>query len=151
MRRRRSFVATIPNDDFADGASGRVVSYVWIGLGSALGGMGRYWCSGFVARNFGEFFPWGTIIVNVLGSLLIGFLATALGGDGRLLVAPDARAFLMIGLCGGYTTFSSFSLETLNLVRDGEWSWAGANVVLSVALCLLAVWLGHVGASALNR
>lgn len=128
-----------------------MVTYLWVGLGSALGGMGRYWCSGFIARNFGEIFPWGTIIVNVAGSLLIGFLATSLAGDGRLLVAPDARAFLMIGICGGYTTFSSFSLETLNLMRDGEWTWAVANVVFSVVLCLIAVWLGHVGASALNR
>jgi len=128
-----------------------MVTYLWIGLGSALGGMGRYWCSGLVARGVGEVFPWGTIAVNVIGSLIIGFLATWLAGDGRLLVTPDARAFLMYGICGGYTTFSSFSLETLNLARDGEWGWAFANILLSVALCLLAVWLGHTGASALNR
>jgi CrcB protein len=128
-----------------------MVTYFWIGLGSALGGMGRYWCSGLVARSVGEVFPWGTIAVNVVGSLVIGFLATWLAVDGRLLVAPDARAFLMYGICGGYTTFSSFSLETLNLARDGEWVWAAANIFLSVALCLLAVWLGHIGASALNR
>jgi CrcB protein len=128
-----------------------VVTYLWIGLGSALGGMGRYWCSGLVARSVGDVFPWGTIAVNVIGSLVIGFLATWLAVDGRLLVAPDARAFLMYGICGGYTTFSSFSLETLNLARDGEWVWAAANIFLSVALCLLAVWLGHIGASALNR
>ena len=97
-----------------------MLAYLWIGLGSALGGMGRYWCSGAVARTFGETFPWGTIIVNVSGSLVIGFLATIMAPDGRMLVAPDARAFLMIGVCGGYTTFSSFSLRTLNLVRDGE-------------------------------
>jgi CrcB protein len=128
-----------------------MVTYLWIGLGSALGGMGRYWCSGLVARSVGDVFPWGTIAVNVIGSLVIGFLATWLAVDGRLLVAPDARAFLMYGICGGYTTFSSFSLETLNLARDGEWVWAAANIFLSVALCLLAVWLGHIGASALNR
>jgi CrcB protein len=128
-----------------------VLTYVWIGVGSAIGGVGRYWCSGLVAKNFGALFPWGTLLVNVLGSLVIGFLATWLAGDGRVLVAPDARAFLMIGICGGYTTFSSFSLETLNLLRDGEWSWAGANILLSVLLCLIAVWLGHIGASALNR
>ncbi|HSG63393.1 MAG TPA: fluoride efflux transporter CrcB [Gammaproteobacteria bacterium] len=127
------------------------MTYVWIGVGSAIGGIGRYWCSGLVAKSFGVLFPWGTLIVNVTGSLVIGFLATWLAGDGRLLVAPDARAFLMIGVCGGYTTFSSFSLETLNLLRDGEWSWAVANILLSVFLCLIAVWLGHVGASALNR
>lgn len=128
-----------------------MLTYLWIGLGSAIGGMGRYWCSGFVARRFGEVFPWGTITVNVVGSLAIGFLATLLSVDGRLLVAPDMRVFLMMGVCGGYTTFSSFSLQTLNLIRDGEWYWAAANIVLSVVLCMIAVWLGHVGAAALNR
>ncbi len=128
-----------------------MVTYFWVGLGSALGGMGRYWCSGVIIRNFGSFFPWGTVIVNVTGSLLLGFIATSLAGDGRMLAPPDARAFLMIGFCGGYTTFSSFSVETFSLMRDGEWAWAVTNVVLSVVLCLVAVWLGHVGASALNR
>jgi len=127
------------------------LTYFWIGLGSALGGMGRYWCSGVIARAFGETFPWGTIIVNASGSLIIGFLATLMSPDGRLLVPPDARTFLMIGLCGGYTTFSSFSLQTLNLVRDGEWLWATANVLFSLTLCLAAVWLGHIGAAALSR
>ncbi len=128
-----------------------MLTYFWIGLGSALGGMGRYWCSGVVARAFGETFPWGTIVVNVSGSLIIGFLATLMSPDGRLLVPPDARAFLAIGLLGGYTTFSSFSLQTLNLVRDGEWLWATANVFLSLTLCLAAVWLGYIGATALSR
>ncbi len=128
-----------------------MLTYFWIGIGSALGGMGRYWCSGVIAHAFGETFPWGTIIVNVSGSLVIGFLATLMSPDGRLLVPPDARAFLTIGLCGGYTTFSSFSLQTLNLVRDGEWLWATANVLFSVILCLAAVWLGHIGAAALSR
>lgn len=128
-----------------------MLTYFWIGLGSALGGMGRYWCSGVIARAFGEAFPWGTIIVNASGSLIIGFLATLMSPDGRLLVPPDARTFLMIGLCGGYTTFSSFSLQTLNLVRDGEWLWATANVLFSLTLCLAAVWLGHIGAAALSR
>jgi CrcB protein len=128
-----------------------VLTYFWIGLGSALGGMGRYWCSGVVARAFGETFPWGTIVVNVSGSLIIGFLATLMSPDGRLLVPPDARTFLAIGLLGGYTTFSSFSLQTLNLVRDGEWLWATANIFLSLTLCLAAVWLGYIGAAALSR
>ncbi len=113
--------------------------------------MARYWCSGVIARTFGETFPWGTIIVNASGSLIIGFLATLMSPDGRLLVPPDARAFLTLGLCGGYTTFSSFSLQTLHLVRDGEWLWATANVLFSVILCLAAVWLGHIGAAALSR
>lgn len=127
------------------------MTYFWIGLGSALGGMGRYWCSGVIARAFGETFPWGTIVVNVSGSLIIGFLVTLMSPDGRLLVPTDARAFLAIGLLGGYTTFSSFSLQTLNLVRDGEWLWATANIFLSLTLCLAAVWLGYIGAAALSR
>jgi fluoride exporter len=125
--------------------------YVWIMLGGALGSGARYWCSGFAAHHFGETFPWGTLIVNVVGSFIIGFFATVTGPDGRLFVSTEARQFVMVGLCGGYTTFSSFSLQTLNLVRDGEMGRAGANIAFSVALCLLAVWLGHVAAASLNR
>jgi CrcB protein len=128
-----------------------VITYVWIALGGALGSMARYGCSSLAARWVGETFPWGTLVINVLGSLVIGFFATLTGPDGRVLVAPDARQFVMVGLCGGYTTFSSFSLQTLNLVRDGDMLRAGGNVVASVVLCLVAVWLGHVGASALNQ
>ena len=127
------------------------MTYVWIMLGSALGGGARYWCSGFAAHHFGETFPWGTLIVNVAGSFVIGFFATFTGPDGRLLVSTEARQFVMVGLCGGYTTFSSFSLQTLNLVRDGEMGRAGANIGLSVVLCLLSVWLGHAAAVSLNR
>lgn len=125
--------------------------YLWIGLGSALGGMARYWCSGFVAERYGETFPWGTIIVNVVGSFIIGFFATLTGPDGRLFVGGTVRQFVMVGICGGYTTFSSFSLQTLNLVRDGDWLRAGVNVVLSVVLCLAAVVVGHMAAAALNQ
>jgi len=124
--------------------------YLWIALGSALGGAARYWCSGIAARLIGEAFPWGTLIVNVLGSFIIGFFFTFTGPDGRLLVSPTMRQFVMAGLCGGYTTFSSFSLQTLNLLRDGQFLYAGANVVASVALCMIAVWLGHIAAAQLN-
>ena len=127
------------------------MNYLWVGLGSALGGMARYGCAGLAARHLGATLPWGTLIVNVSGSLVIGFLAALAAADGRLPISPDARAFLMIGVCGGFTTFSAFSIETLNLAHDGEWLRAGANVVLSVALCLLAVWLGYMGATALSR
>jgi len=126
-------------------------AYLWVMIGSALGGGARYWCSGVIARMFGETFPWGTLLINILGSLVIGFFNTITGPDGRLLVATTARQFVMIGICGGYTTFSSFSLQTLNLARDGEWLRAGANVVLSVVLCLLAVWIGHVAAAGINK
>lgn len=126
-------------------------TYLWIALGSALGGMARYGCSGFVAVRFGETFPWGTVVVNVAGSFVIGLVATLTAPDGRLLVPSEARQFVMIGVLGGFTTFSSFSLQTLALVQDSEWLYAGTNVVLSVALCLVAVWLGHVVAAAINQ
>jgi CrcB protein len=127
-----------------------VLLYVWIAIGSALGGVARYWLSGFVAERIGETFPWGTIIVNVTGSFVIGFFGTLTGPDGRVLVSTAARQFVMIGICGGYTTFSSFSLQTLALAQDGEYLWAAGNVLLSVVLCLIAVWLGHVCAATLN-
>jgi CrcB protein len=125
-------------------------NYFWIAVGSALGGVARYWCSGMAARLFGETFPWGTLIVNVVGSIVIGFFFTITGPDGRWLVGSTARQFVMVGLCGGYTTFSSFSLQTLNLMHDGEWLYAGLNIGASVVLCLLGVWLGHVAAANFN-
>ena len=125
-------------------------SYIWIAVGSALGGVARYWCSGVMARLIGETFPWGTFAVNVVGSFIIGFFATLTGPDGRIYVGTTGRQFVMIGLCGGYTTFSSFSLQTLNLVNDGEWFRAGANVGLSVLCCLVAVWIGHLAAMSMN-
>lgn len=127
------------------------LTVLWIALGSALGGLGRYWCSGVAARLFGETFPWGTLFVNVTGSLVIGFFAAMTGPDGRWLVGGAARQFVMLGLLGGFTTFSSFSLQTLALVEDGQWLRAAGNVGGSVVLCLAAVWLGHVAAVALNR
>ena len=124
--------------------------YFWIAVGSATGGIARYWCSGVAARLIGETFPWGTLIVNVIGSFIIGFVATLTAPDGRVFIGSTARLGIMAGFCGGYTTFSSFSIQTLNLMNDGEWLHAGANVVLSVVLCLVAVWLGHILALAIN-
>ena len=120
-----------------------MVSYIWIGLGAGLGGMLRYWCSGMAARLGAETFPWGTLSINVLGSSFIGFFATLSGPQGRLLVAPNTRLFVMTGICGGYTTFSTFSLETLRLLQDRQWGLAALNITASVGLCLLGVWLGH--------
>jgi fluoride exporter len=125
-------------------------AYLWVTIGGALGSAARFWCSGVVARSFGETFPWGTPIVNVVGSFVIGFFNTVTGPDGRVLVGTTARQFVMIGLCGGYTTFSSFSLQTLNLARDGQWPQVIGNVLLSVLTCLLAVWAGHALALGVN-
>ena len=124
--------------------------YLWIAIGSALGGTARFALSGYVANHFGETFPWGTLIINVTGSFAIGFFNTLTGPDGRWFVGSQGRLFFMTGICGGYTTFSSFSLQTLNLAREGEWLHAGGNIAGSVVLCLLAVWLGHLAAASIN-
>jgi CrcB protein len=128
-----------------------VLAYFLIAIGSALGGMGRYFVSGVVTTLTGGTFPYGTMLVNISGCLVIGFFATLTGPDGRWLVGTPARQFVMIGLCGGYTTFSSFSLETLYLARAGEWMSATANAAGSVVLCMLSVWLGFIAATAFNR
>ena len=125
--------------------------YLWIGLGSALGGMARYWSSGLVAVQFGGSLPLGPLFVDVLGSFLIGVIATLTAPDGRMFVGTEMRQFLMLGILGGYTTFSSFSIQTLDMLRGGEWMRAGALIVLSVVLCLLAVWLGHAAATGFNQ
>jgi CrcB protein len=125
--------------------------YLWIALGSALGGAARYWCYGFAARLAGETFPWGTLAVNVIGCSFIGLFASLTGPEGRWLAPSSFRMFVMTGICGGYTTFSTFSLETLNLARDGQWARALANVAASLLLCLVGVWLGHLVATMLNE
>ena len=123
---------------------------LWIFIGGGLGSLGRWGASAFIANRFGETFPWGTLIVNISGSFIIGPFATATGHEGRWLAPATFRQFFMLGVCGGYTTFSSFSLQTLNLAEDGQWFKAGANSVLSLVLCLLGVWLGSLLASAIN-
>jgi CrcB protein len=129
-----------------------MISYLLIALGGAAGSVFRFWLSNVVAGTRpGEIFPLGTLIVNLSGSFLIGFLGAMGVPEGRVYLHPMARQFLMIGLCGGYTTFSSFSLQTMNLAQDGEWLYAGLNVILSVALCLVAVWLGYLTAQAFTK
>ena len=127
-----------------------IALYCWVALGSVIGGVGRFALSGFIAHRFGETFPWGTIIVNISGSFVIGFIWTLTQPEGRIPLGTNGRTFLMTGICGGYTTYSSFSLQTLNLAREGEWMLAGANATLTVVLCFIAFWLGHVAAMAVN-
>ena len=124
--------------------------YLWIAIGSALGGMGRYACSRAVALRYGETFPWGTLFVNVTGSFVIGLIAALTGPDSRLVVSPNARNFLMVGICGGYTTFSSFSLQTLELLRNRDVGEAFGNILLSVAACMAAVAIGFIAGTALG-
>ena len=128
-----------------------MILYVLVGLGGALGSIVRFWLSGLVASQVGETFPWGTLVINVSGSFVIGLFATLTGPDGRVFAGSNARQFVMTGICGGYTTFSSFSLQTLNLAREGEWLRVGGNITGSVILCLVAVWLGHLAAASLNQ
>jgi CrcB protein len=123
---------------------------LWIFIGGGLGTLARWGVSGFVARQWGETFPLGTLVINVTGSFIIGLFAGLTGPEGRWMAPITFRQFFMLGICGGYTTFSSFSLQTLSLAQDGQWFKAGVNVVLSVLLCLIGVWLGHVFAMQLN-
>ena len=127
-----------------------MLAYLWIAMGGALGSVGRFWFSGVVGRQFGETFPWGTLLVNVSGSFVIGLLAALAEPGGRRFIGPTGRQFFMYGVCGGYTTFSSFSLQTLELVREGDWFKAGANAAGSVVFCLVAVWLGYALGASLN-
>jgi CrcB protein len=127
-----------------------VFAYFWVAAGGALGSVARFWFSGFIGRHFGETFPWGTVLVNISGSLVIGFLGALTEPQGRWFMSPAMRQFFMIGVCGGYTTFSSFSLQTLNLLHEREWLYAGGNIILSVVLCMVAVWLGYALGDALN-
>jgi CrcB protein len=125
----------------------KTMTYVWVALGSMIGGVGRFWISGLVGERLVSVFPWNTLVVNVTGSFIIGLLGAWTAPEGPLTAGPRSVAisFLMYGVCGGYTTFSSFSWNTLTLVsRDREWFYAGANIVASVVCCLLAVWLGFV-------
>jgi fluoride exporter len=117
--------------------------YVAVGLGSGLGAASRYLCSLGLVAVLGAGFPWGTLIVNILGSFIIGFYATLSEPGGRLFPDPATRQFVLAGFCGGFTTFSIFSLETLLLVQRGNPILAGAYVAASLVLWLIAVWAGH--------
>jgi CrcB protein len=119
-----------------------ILTYAWVALGGALGSMARFWMANAVAAVTGPTFPWGTLGINVTGSFVIGLTYALTGPDGRFDVSSDARIFVMVGLCGGFTTFSSFSLQTLMLMQDGHMLRAGAYILGSVALCLCFVWLG---------
>jgi CrcB protein len=121
-----------------------MLASLWVALGGALGSVGRYWAGVYVARWLGEAFPWGTLFINILGSFIIGFFATLTVADGPMPASANARLFVMAGICGGFTTFSAFSLQTLVLARNGHWDWAAGYVALSLLLCLIGVTFGHI-------
>lgn len=128
-------------------------AYFLVAIGGAVGSALRFWLTNLVSHASNSVFPWGTILVNVTGSLAIGLLAALAGAAGKM--NPDSRALtthlLIVGLCGGYTTFSSFSLQTFTLLQSRQWLAACGNVILSTALCLLATALGFWIGSMFNR
>ncbi len=126
-----------------------VVLYGYVAAGSVLGGVARYLLSLLVELIPG--FPWATLFVNVTGSFIIGFYSTLSGPDGRLFASARQRQFVMTGFCGGYTTFSTFSLETFRLLEAGMARTALLYIAVSIVTWLVAVWLGHALASRLNR
>ena len=125
------------------------MSIVWVALGSAIGGAGRFWIGGLITARTGDSFPWGTLLVNITGCLLIGLIAAPY--ESGFLANQTWRTFATVGILGGYTTFSSFSLQTLKLIQAGSVSQAGANIALSVVACLIAVWAGYLVGQVFNR
>jgi CrcB protein len=127
------------------------LTYLWIALGGALGSAARFFCAEWIVTRWPGAFPLGTLFVNVLGSAIIG-MAAALGeSDSRVQLPLLIRQFIMIGVLGGYTTFSSFSLQTVMLIRNGAWLLAAVNAAASVFLCVLAAWAGFAVISSLLR
>lgn len=117
--------------------------YLLAGLGGAIGSVGRVMMTNLITRWMGDEFPFGTIVVNITGAILMGLLAGYSASDpGKLIFSPAARTFLMIGVLGGYTTFSSFSLQTFLLLEQGNIVGALLNILLSVILCIAGIWIG---------
>ncbi|HEY4114335.1 MAG TPA: fluoride efflux transporter CrcB [Rhizomicrobium sp.] len=126
------------------------VTCLYVIVGGALGSFARYAIS-LAALPISRGLPWGTILINITGSFLIGFFGTLTLAHGRYPVSENWRLFVMVGVCGGFTTFSSFSLQTLDLIRTGAMLRAGVNIVVSVVLCVTAVAMGHFLAAQLNQ
>ncbi len=119
-----------------------------VAVGGALGSLARWWVSLALAKSVGPAFPWGTLLANVSGCFVIGFVAGWAGPNGRLVASDAVRNFAMVGFCGGYTTFSAFSLQTVEMLQAGDLARAGANVAGSLVLCLVATWAGYALAAA---
>ena len=117
---------------------------LYVLCGSALGGVARLWLSTWMVQLLGPRLPWGTLLINIVGSFVIGWFGSLTGADGRLSVSPEIRLFVMVGICGGFTTFSSFSLQTLELLQREDYGWALAYIAGSVLLCLASVTAGYV-------
>jgi fluoride exporter len=119
-----------------------VANFFVVFLGGGLGAAARYWLSGTIARSSGSGFPFGTVTVNVIGCFVIGLLMASF--EERFLVSPTLRLFLTIGILGGFTTFSTFSFETIAMMKDAEFFYAALNITVSVVTCLTATYAGTV-------
>lgn len=126
------------------------MAYLYVAIGGALGSMGRFALANAMALATGTEFPWGTLLINIIGSFVISFFGSLTGGWTRFAVPQDMRVFVTVGLCGGFTTFSSFSLQTVELVKTGQGTRAMLYVAASVILCLAACALGFVAAHAVG-
>lgn len=128
----------------------RLITYLWVAIGGAMGSVARAWLTLAVARLTGPQFPWGTILINVLGSFVIGFFSKLTSDPDGRFVPADVRAFVMIGICGGFTSFSSFSLQTLELFHGARLWQALSNVGLSFGFCMASVAAGYYCAAVLK-
>ena len=126
--------------------------YLVVLAGAGIGGLARYVAGAWIMAKYGGRFPLGTLVINVTGSFIIGIAGALAVPEGRMdsQTRQFVTQFLMVGICGGYTTFSSFSLQTLNLLREREWLYAGGNIVVSVVVCMIGVWLGWMLGSTFN-
>ncbi len=125
------------------------LTYLLVAIGGAIGSVARAWVGVVAVRTLGASFPWGTMIINVVGSLVIGIVAATALSPTRTILTQELRIFLMVGFCGGFTTFSSFSLQTFELLREGRAGAALANVALSVVFCVVATAAGYLGTTGL--
>ena len=118
-----------------------MINYLVVSLGAAIGGSLRYWFSGFIYKFLPATFPYGTLIINVAGSFILGIVMFYL--NEKEMISQEVRLLLAVGFCGGFTTFSTFSYETINLIKDAQYTGAVLNVFLNVALSLLGIFLAY--------
>jgi fluoride exporter len=142
------FACHTDHDDRENGRMGGAPTWLAVAAGGALGSVARFWLAAAVASLTGPRFPWGTLLINVLGSFVIGLVAALTLTPARVAMHPDLRVFLMVGVCGGFTTFSAFSLQTLELLQAGDTMPAVGYILGSVAFCLAAVWCGWLAGKA---
>jgi CrcB protein len=129
---------------------GGAALYLWVAIGGALGSVARFALGNAMLAAVGADFPWGTLLINIIGSFVISFFGVLTGMNARFPLPAEARIFVTVGLCGGFTTFSAFSLQTVELARTGHPMRAALYVAASAALCIIACALGYASAAALN-